>query len=242
MARVETFSGTGLALKEWLKDTLTDMHNFVKVEADPDNGDWYDFYYTSDTYFRFYAKAGTNVSVTVKNDTAGINYELYSTSNASTNHVMEVVQSGKGDIFIRHSGDASVLESNSYFRFALCKCKNGITDAESWGIMVPWGNTTGAGSNLYNMPKYFITDDFVNTSAVDPTDSDSGNDYYWYRGGFNPRINRVVLSPIMTPSSEYISVNSYEVDLAKTEHYGDTILGGKHYYFFRSFAMLDEQS
>ena len=239
MARVETFSGTGFALKEWLKDTLTDMHNFVKVEEDTDNGDLYDFYYTNDTYFRFKApNNGANVSVTVKNDTAGIDYEIYTTSSASTNHVMEVVQSGKGDIFIRHSGATDVLESTYYFRFALCKCKNGITDAESWGIMVPWGTTYS--NSGYNMPKYFITDDFVDTSSVDAAGGGSGTYYYWYRGGFNPRINRVVLSPIVTPSSEYISVNSYQVDLAKNEHYGDTILGGKHYYFFRSFAMLDE--
>lgn len=239
MARVETFSGTGFALKEWLKDTLTDMHNFVKVEADPDNGDWYDFYFTNDTYFRFYATNST-VSVTVKNDTAGIDYKIYDTSNASVNHVIEVVQSGKGDIFIRHSGDTNVLQSNWYFRFALCKCKNEITDVESWGIMVPWGNTAGSGVSSYNMPKYFITDDFVETSTVDPNGGGSGNNYSWYRGGFNPRVNRIVLSPIVTLSSEYISVNSYEVDVAKNEHYGDTILGGKHYYFFRSFAMLDE--
>lgn len=239
MARVETFSGTGFALKEWLKDTLTDMHTFVKVEEDPDNGYWYDFYYTNDTYFRFYVTNNTT-SVTVKNDTAGIDYKIYDTSSGSQNHVVEVVQSGKGDIFMRHSGDADVLESTAYFRFALCKCKNGITDSESWGIMVPWESTYGGSG--YNMPKYFITDDFVDTHSVDPAGGGSGTNYQWYRGGFNPRLNRVVLSPIVTPSSEYISVNSYQVDLAKNEHYGDTILGGKHYYFFRSFAMLDEQS
>lgn len=237
MARIETFSGTGVALKEWLKDTLTDMHNFVKVEEDTDNGYWYDFYYTNDTYFRFYVTNNT-IEVTVKNDTAGINYKIYNTSNGLQNQAVEVVQSGKGDIFIRHSGNATVLDSKLYFRFALCKCKNGITDVESWGIMVPWSTDTN--NSGYNMPKYFITDDFVETSTVDPTSGGGGTSYSWYRGGFNPRVNHVILSPIVTPSSEYISVNSYQVDVAKNEHYGDTILGGKHYYFFRSFAMLDE--
>jgi hypothetical protein len=90
-----------------------------------------------------------------------------------------------------------------------------------------------------NRVKYIVTDDYRDAFYLfSSPDNGSGQEYY--SGGFNPLIDQVLLMPLCAPSSSYIGENSYFVKFAKNAYYGDTIMGGKHYYFHNMFAMLDE--
>ena len=236
MARIETYNGRGgTTLLEWMKDTLTDMHTFVDVIADEEHSpsQWYKLFYTNDSYLYLDA-SGQYFEIRAKNDTLGANHQLINAGTSGQGHPSEIVQSDKGDIMLRLAYNMNDIPGEGKFIFALCKCKHGITGAESWLVMKPRAQDI-------NRLEYLVTDDYVDAKTISPSPTASTSSEY-LAGGFNSAVNQTVLIPLCAPSSSYICENSFFVHLAKNAHYGDTLLNGKHYYFFNLFAMLDGQS
>lgn len=233
MASIETYSGTGLLNHlEWVKNTLTSMHTFVNVVADEEHtpAQWYKLYYTTDSYLHL--TTDSYFKCFAKNDSRNMNLTLFNLGNNSTTHNFEIVQSAKGDIMFRGNYNSSSLPSEGNFIFALCKCKHGVTGAESWCVLHPTNGDV-------NRAKYIAADDYRDAFYLFSTPGGSSGQEYW-SGGYNPLIDQVLLEPLCAPSSSYIGENSYIVKFAKNAYYGDTIMGGKHYYFYNLFAMLDE--
>lgn len=242
MASVTLLSHNGTEMRDALKNYLVSIHTFVDVETDPDNGYWHKLYFTDDSYIQITMdSSGQNnkFSIHVKNDTINLDLELFQGGYYHQPHRIEVVQSEKGDILLRADSATTVLNATNKYRFSLCKCKHGITSDEKWAVIAPWSTEGSAPYREYTAPRYVITDDYMDIIQL-AWNNGSGNSSSANLLGYNDYARGVVLLPLWAPSSEYVCENTYMVGVAKTQRYGDTVLGGKHYYFFDLIAMLDE--
>lgn len=242
MASVTLLSHNGTDMRDALKNYLVSIHTFVDVETDPDNGYWHKLYFTDDSYIQINmdsSNQNNRFSIYVKNDTINLNLKLFEGGYYHQTHLIEVVQSEKGDILLRADSVTNILSATNCYRFSLCKCKHGITSDEKWAVIAPWSSEGSSSYRNYNAPRYIITDDYTDVTRLEWRNG-SGNSSSANQSGYNDYARNVVLLPIWAPSSEYVCENTYMVGVAKIQRYGDTVLGGKHYYFFDLIAMLDE--
>lgn len=244
MASVILLSYNGRDMRDALKNYLVSIHTFVDVETDPEHGYWHKLYFTNDSYIQINmdtSNSNNHFSIHVKNDTINLDLELFSGGYYHQQHRIEVVQSEKGDILLRAVGDSTILDATKYYCFSLCKCKHSLTSAEKWAVIVPWSTMNMSPFYNYTSPRYIITDDYIDITTL-AWRNDAGGTSSANQFGYNDNARDVVLLPLWAPSSEYVCKNTYMVGLAKTPRYGDTVLGGKHYYFFDLIVMLDEQA
>lgn len=244
---------------DWLIATLSTLFTFTKtVDVDSDTT-YADFsggkklYVTDHTYlyvFKRSSSSGATLCILAGNDTAGPSYtsvvsifSLYSNSAA----YVEIIKSAAGDILIKCQNQGSNVSTFStrditrWYGIAVVKCKDIISDADTYGIII-------FRSDLLHYVALLVTDDtegydaniYDNYVSYCPntrgTTSNRGPVVY----GENTWAKITALAPICSVSSECVAVSSYFTLFTPEFLWGNAELDDEKYYFSDQFVMLDE--
>lgn len=241
---------------DWLIATLPTLFTFTKtVDVDSDTT-YADFsrgkklYVTDHTYLYVLTRSSSssaNLYILAGNDTAGPAYmsaaviwQLSSTSGA----YVEIAKSVLGDILLKGwnqgSNYATFTTKNlaAGYRIAIVKCKNIISDADTYGIplfrsesthcvaLLVTDDTEGYDQNIYD--NYF---------SYNPSVPSQKTVFYY---GANEWAKITTLMPICSVSSVCVAVNAFATLFTPQFLWGNTQLDDKSYYFSDQFVMLDE--
>lgn len=242
---IEESIASGADKQAFIKSVLLRAHDFVKTEtviSESDNTQSYEnLYFTDNSYISIWQKTGVSSSTKeceVFIVTPKLNISAFSLTH-SNGCKLRAVTSQNGDVTVNAVGNGDVLVDGQYYMFALVKCKGALSGNELWGVQLPRTTAIASTTPTDYTTKNLCTDDTSATpSAVYIQNSTSNQQFNTV--GYNPEAKMVILEQISDVTSEYLSENTFLMKHTPRRYYGDTIIGGKHYYCEGLIAMLDE--
>lgn len=221
----------------WFVDNISTLHDFVSIDTDEQTGD-VTLRYTQESYILLY-KAGTDLDICVGNSNfeSTLSTLSFGSSSSGANVFCILVKSDSGDISIRTYNSVNYYQ-HDYYIGSLIKCKDSLTDTDTWGFIKP-ANITGDSSQTFS-PYVLITDDVTHPYGnLVYISSGTGNQSAVY-GGWNPYAQITVLVPMCAVSSRCVGVNTYFMLFSPRMYDGFAVINGKRYYCIGGVAMLDE--
>jgi lipid-binding SYLF domain-containing protein len=242
---IEESIASGADKQAFIKSVLLRAHDFVKTEtviSESDNTQSYEnLYFTDNSYISIWQKTGVSSNTKeceVFIVTPKLNISAFALTH-SNGCKLRVVTSQNGDVTVNAVGSSDVLVDGQYYMFALIKCKGALSGDELWGVQLPKTTAISSTTATDYTTKNLCTDDTSETpSAVYIQNSTSSQQFNTV--GYNPEAKMVILEQISDVTSEYLSENTFLMKHTPRRYYGDTIIGGKHYYCEGLIAMLDE--
>lgn len=242
---IEESIASGADKQAFIKSILLRAHDFVKTEtviSESDNTQSYEnLYFTDNSYISIWQKtgvSGTSKECEVFIVTPKLNISAFSLTH-SNGCKLRAVTSQNGDVTVNAVGNSDVLVDGQYYMFALIKCKGALSGDELWGVQLPRTTAIASTTPTDYTTKNLCTDDTSETpSAVYIQNSTSNQQFNTV--GYNPEAKMVILEQISDVTSEFLSENTFLMKHTPRRYYGDTIIGGKHYYCEGLIAMLDE--